>query len=359
MIDEETRSRLSAIRESGDLERLAVALVDLAEVTPLFNNRARLVGDWIAESRQLSEHCVVDAAIGTRQSLRQAEVLLVLGQPAPALALARRAEAQAKAIAEMGLEDASRAVASRALVRLGQHQDALELMQHISTRSVHPLLDAPRAPGLCFLAVGEAYMREGCLQYAKMPLQETIKSLQAVPASERLLWDTHMALAVVAAREREPDVMSTHLQAASEIATHAQAQEASASTWLLQATFARTSGAEPAEAFLAALRSTGTASLPPRSPWTEQSYILDRLLAFSGGRSYDEFLTRAGQQAAQCGKARDLLGYILFVALASAVRDASGARAAAKQLLVDISGRLSGQDQPAAAELLGWYATFL
>ena len=360
MIDDATRRRLSDIRDSGDLELLATALMELATSTPLFHRSAPMVQEWIVESRQLSARCVVDAAIEARQNLRQAEVLLVLGQAAPALALARRAEAQSMANSELGLQDYSLAVAGRSLVRLGRYDDAISLLQRVASRQVHPSLDNPDAPALCFLAVGEAHLLEGQYEGASGPLEEALRRLSQTPRTDRLRWDALMALALLDHHQQAPEKMQKRLDEAMLLAERNTAWEATAAVRLARAVVARVIGEDPTDYLRPILIADDLYSGAPASQWSVQRYILDRVTALVGARSYVELSRRVGEQAMHCGSDRDLMGYLFFVALASAIRDAAGSRREAKELLSQVHGRLSAQGQStSAANILRWHEAAL
>jgi hypothetical protein len=351
MISESIRIRLSELRESGDIEGLVYALVQLAESTPLFSNSAVLVRDWIVESRELAATCILDPGLEVRQSLRHAQVLLALGQPVPSYAMARRAEALAKKHAELGLQDRAIAVASRALVRMGRHEDALTLLEGVASRQLHPLLEDSLAPALCFLAVGESHLCEGRYSGASGPLEEALSRLDESPAFDRLRWDVLMGLAMLDHRFCALDRMTDRLEQALTLAERHQAVDACIATKLVFCAISRARSQSPVGWLEDVLSMAGT-SLPLRSRWRTHRYITERLIRLVSARSYAELSKLVGEQATSCGADRDLLGYLILVSIAAAVEDAAGRLDSSKSLLVHVTERLREQDQLDASKVL-------
>lgn len=352
MVSETIRNRLSVIRESGDIELLLHTLVELSESVPLFSSSIDLVRDWIVESRELAAQCIVDRGIEVRQAVRHAEVLLVQGQAIPAYAMARRTESRAKDCAELGLQDRAVAVAGRALVRLGRHDEARTLLERITSKRLHPSLDDSLAPALCFLAIGEAHLCEGRYAGAIAPLTEALSRLPATAGTARYRWDILMSLAMLEHSACNFESMGDRLSAALELASECDAHDAVAASRLMLGAVARLRAEHPKQWFDAALSSLPFEDMK-RSHWSVRRFIVDRLLGLIGARSLDELVKRTGEQAQGCGRDRDLVGYIMLVSLAAALDDAAGRSAAAISLLERVQQRLVEQGQAEAVAVLG------
>jgi tetratricopeptide (TPR) repeat protein len=88
----ELRARVASARQDGDGAALAALLLDLAEATPLFNESARQILDYLADELAFPREAeVTNVALEARRLIRVALALLVSEQLEAAVEAARRA----------------------------------------------------------------------------------------------------------------------------------------------------------------------------------------------------------------------------------------------------------------------------
>ncbi len=341
---------LEAAREAGDEHAMVQAIISLAQSTPLFADNHTQVRDWIVEGSDLASRSVLKPWQEVLQVVRSAEVFLTAGAAREAFDVASEACRMAAKATLPGLEDRSWMIQARALVRLERQDDAVGLFKRIIERDLPPAKEDAIAPGMAFLAVGEAHLYEGRYEGAYEPLQRVLTLLPRRKAVDRLRYDALVGLGMLDHRQGELETAAIRYEAAMQLAHKHRSRPEKVESLLLMGSLCRGQGKKTtAHGHLKqAIALSGQLSSPP-------SYLVfptERLRNLVGCGSAQELIQRATDLARDCGAVGDLMGYVQLTTLVAALTDHEDGPLKAIQMLEQVSAGLEEGGQATAAGVL-------
>ena len=344
---------LERAREEGDEHAVVCALFSLVEITPLFTDHLSSVRDWLREARRIAIRTVIWPRQEVLQLLRGAETFLAVGSAREAFDVATEACRVAQSAQQPGLEDRAWMVSARALVRLGQQDDAVELFSRVIDRELAPEDEEPIAPGLAFLAVGEAHLFDGRYEGAYEPLERAVGLLPNQQEADRLRYDALVGLGMLDSRQGAMESAALRYRAAMQLADkHASVPE-QVTSLLLMGSLCRGQN-DPVNAFQYLSRAIALSgeAMPPQRALT---FPTERLRNLVGRGSAEELMDGARDLAGDCGRDGDLMGYVQLTTVVAALMDHAGQGAEALDMLQTVMNRLDEGEQPEAVSVLRRY----
>lgn len=344
------REDLQAAREAHDELAILEALIGLAQSTPLFADNHAEVKEWIVEGRDLAIRSVIKPWQEILQVIRSAEVFLNEGAARMAFDVATEACKLAGAADLPGLEDRAWMVQARALVRMGRQDDAVSLFHRISEHEIPPAKEDTVAPGLAFLAVGEAHLFEGRYEGAYQPLQRVLRLLPRRAAVDRLRYDALVGLGMLDHRLGEFETAAIRYEAAMELANKHRSRPEQVESLLLMGSLTLGLGRR-VDAHSHLRRALALSERLPPAP-TYLAFPTERLRNMVGRGSAAEMIGVATELARDCGAIGDLMGYVQLTVVVSAMIDYDGRTLAAVEMLGQVASGLAEGGQEKASNVL-------
>ncbi len=345
------QSTVDEARETGNERQLAIALLRLCEVTPLFASHLDPMDEWLSETTDFAHRLVLEPSYEIRQSLRRAEWFLNKGMPWEAhSAAAETAQALIHMDGMVTYSDRASMIQARALVRLGRQDSAVQLFDALVNRDSTQEEEDPLVAGLAFVAAGEAHLFEGRYDLAARPLDLATNFLPEEGAGSRLRFDALCGLGMLDHRDAELETAMVRYTAALSLASGEQAMPEQISCHLLLSTLNRGLGLrnEAQKHCQAAFK------LAKHTPACEESWTFptERMRNLVGCTDLDSLGRQARIVARDCGSQGDLIGYAQLTALVSTVLDLQDKSGEAAALLQTVWEVLEADGYTAAGQLL-------
>jgi tetratricopeptide (TPR) repeat protein len=319
-------------RHSGDERMLAVALMRLAEETPLFMAYSSDVDSWLTEATDLSHRVVLPSDYEVRQLVRRGDWFLSNGMAWEAHNVAAEAgQGLSRDDESTALADRCSMVQARALVRLGKQDLAVTLFDALVAREVSDNQEDPTVAGLAFIAAGEAHLFEGRYDLASRPLEAAMEFLPDTPSAHRLRYDALLGLGMLAHRSSDFKLAVKRYEHAISLAEKHQSKPEQIEALLLLATLVRGQGdRHTAHAHIERVQGL---SKQAELSTVVRTFPTERVRNLVGCTSLDDLVRRARALARDCGSQGDLMGYVQLTALVATVLDIDGKSGEACALL--------------------------
>ena len=341
---------MASARAEGDEHALAEGLLQLCHATPLFVDNLADVDEWITEARDLAVRAVLPKEHEIGLLLRSAEVFLARGVPRGAFEVATEACKLANRETLIRLEDQAWMVEARALVRIGQQDDALSLFDRIVGREIPPELEDPSVPGLAFLAVGEAHLFEGRYDGAYQPLETAVGMLPDAASADRLRYDALVGLGMLDHRLGAFEQAGHRYGAAMALADKHSSGTEQVESLLLMGSLCRGLGDAKTAAQHLDRALKLSASLNP--PVQKVNFPTERLRNLVGRATAEDMSDTAVELAGDCGAAGDLMGYVQLTAIVAALTERVSGIADARLMLQNVAAGLDASGHPEAGSVV-------
>jgi len=347
----ELLSTVAESRETGNERQLAVTLLRLCEVTPLFSSHLADVDQWLKETTDFGHRLVLDPSYEIRQSLRRAEWFLNKGMPWEAHSTA--SETVKMMMSNDGtatFSDRASMIQARALVRLGRQESAVQLFDALVERDVPQNEEDPRVAGLAFVAAGEAHLFEGRYDLAARPLDLATNFLPDDEAGDRLRFDALCGLGMLDHRDAELETAMVRYEAALSLAERQDATSEQITCHLLLAALNRGLGqrAKAKKHLTTAFKRTKKTAAET-GDW---AFPTERMRNLVGCGDLDALGRQARILARDCGTQGDLIGYAQLTALVATVLDLQEKAGEAAALLQTVWEVLEADGYETAGKLL-------
>ncbi len=333
---------LVAARANGDPGDLAIALLEAAEETPLFQAAALAVVDWLSEAAQLAERVIADDSLDTRVRLRRAEAFLASGT----LDAALMAADDAASMATGGLRERALLVSHRCLTRLGRAEDARRLFERLVSADGD---DDEWVPGLALLAQAEARLMEGHVARVSPLLERALAWLPPARAADRLRYDALVALALADHIGGVSDAARLRFARAAELADAGRASPEAAACRFLSACMGHAVGGPGS---LEAVHYARGGVLAPTLDARGADFPTDRIVRLCDADSPEGLRDVVFELARTAGEVGELASYVLWCRVAATLYELEGRADTGLELLDEVSRGLAAQGHAAAAASL-------